>query len=108
MNSLFFSSPFKSLQAPVFSPRWFFVRGAFLLSLYLIMELLGYRDYTCVICGTSPTGNTADQMALIQGMVFVLLYFGATMAAPVFLLSAFFSRLFLGMMGYRPHSRPPV
>lgn len=92
-----FSSPFKFSHAPIFSPRWLLIRGILLLGLFLILELAGFRDYTCVICGTSPTGNPADQNSIILGMFFVILYFGATMAAPIFLLSSLFSRLLQGV-----------
>jgi purine-cytosine permease-like protein len=76
------------VSAPMFSPAGLAVRGAVFLCLLLICHCAGWREYTTVLCGTSPTGNVTDKAALYRGIVYVLTYFGALILTPVLLIAS--------------------
>ena len=76
------------MKANVFSPRGMLVRAAWILVAYAVFHLLGFRDYTCVFCGTSPSGDPGDQTAILLGIVYVFLYFSAVVVVPVLVLGA--------------------
>ena len=71
------------LKAPIFSPKGFAIRAGVLILLFLALHLAGYRDYTCIVCGTSPTGDLGDGFSAGMGVAYILLYFGAWLGAPI-------------------------
>ena len=83
------------LKATIFSPKGFFLRALLLVLVLWIFNLLGYREYTCVICGTSPTGDPGDSTALLIGMCYALTNWATIMGAPILLASAGLFMIFL-------------
>ena len=75
------------------------VRAAWILAAYAFFHLLGFRDYTCVFCGTSPSGDPGDQAAILLGIVYVVLYVSAVVVAPVLVMGAAFLLLLLRVCG---------
>lgn len=80
--------------APFFSPRGFLDRAAMLLLLFAICHFTGLREYTCVISGTSPTGDPADTLANILGLAYFATYSLALLVAPIFVIAAVLMKLF--------------
>ena len=80
--------------APFCSPRGFFDRAVMLLILFALCHFAGLREYTCVISGTSPTGDPADIAANILGLAYFATYALALLLAPVFLIASILLRLF--------------
>ena len=76
------------------APRALLIRAAIIIVAYLITHLLGFRLYTCVLCGTMP-GQNSNTLATL-GIIYVLLYFGTVLVAPVFVIAAGLLKLMEG------------
>lgn len=83
-----------ALKAPTLSPAGMLVWAAFFAVIYWICGALGLREYTCVLCGTSPSGNPADSYSIAMGVGYVILYFLFVLAAPILMIAAIILRLF--------------
>ncbi len=79
--------------APFFSPRGFFDRAVMLLLLFAVCHLAGLREYTCIISGTSPTGDPADTAASMLGIAYFATYSLALLVAPIFAIAAVLLKL---------------
>jgi hypothetical protein len=75
-------------KAPLFSPTGLLLRAALLALVYAALHLAGWREYTSILCGTSPTGNLADQRAALFGLIYVLLRFTVVVGCPVLVIAA--------------------
>jgi hypothetical protein len=75
-------------RAPLFSPLGFLDRGLVLLALFAVAHLLGWRDNTCFISGTSPTGDPLEITANLYGVTYFITYTLALLIAPIFLIGA--------------------
>ena len=76
------------INVPVISPKGFLVRAAIIGTIFLLLYIAGLKEYTCVLCGTSPTGNVADSWSAMLGVSYVLCYFAFIVLAPVLILAA--------------------
>lgn len=76
------------VRAPMFTPQGFVVRALLLTLIFLILELLGLRAYTCILCGSSPTGGAADSTLAILAVIYILSYFAAVLLVPILLIAA--------------------
>jgi hypothetical protein len=85
------------LKAPVFSPKGLMVRALWIVVAFGVFTVLGVQEYTCVICGTSPSGNPADTAAILLGMGYCLLFFAFTMLAPSLFLGGIFMAILIAV-----------
>lgn len=69
--------------------------------LFAVGHLAGLREMTCVLSGTMP----AMQSELFLGVLYVLLWFGAVLVAPIF---AFAGALQLGVVEVAAHVNSPI
>ena len=76
------------INVPVFSPKGFLIRAAIIGAIFLLCYIAGLKEYTCILCGTSPTGNVADSWSAILGAVYVLCYFMFIVLVPVLILAS--------------------
>lgn len=76
-----------------FSPRGFLLRAALLAAFLGILHLLGLRESASVLCGTYPEGAGIPELGAFLGLLYVLVYLGFAVAAPIFVLAAGFLRL---------------
>ena len=91
------------LRARLFSPGGFLLRAAVLTALFLAAHLAGLREYTSIICGTSPTGRQADVAAVTLGAAYGVLYFLFVLAVPALVIGA---AIFLALaLAMRPRRR---
>jgi len=64
------------------------LRSVLIAAAWLAAHLVGWRDYTSIISGTSPTGGTVTVLPLVLGVTYGVLYFGAMLVAPVLVIAA--------------------
>lgn len=70
-------------STPFFTPKGLAVRAVEFAIPFVIAHLLGLRRFTSVLCGTMETGEPARLLSALAGLVYVLLYLGATVVAPI-------------------------
>ena len=75
-------------KADAFSPAAFVVRAAVLTALFCISEILGFREYTSFLSGTSASLTLSWHTAAVLGLVHLLLYVGVILLVPCFLITA--------------------
>jgi hypothetical protein len=75
-------------KADTFSATAFLVRAAAITVLFGFSELLGLREYTTFLSGTSANLNVSWQTASLFGLIHLLLYVGFILFVPIFLLTA--------------------
>jgi hypothetical protein len=89
-------------SAGFFSPAAFVARAAFIALLYGISELGGLREYTTFLSGTSANPNLSWETAALVGAIHIMLYLGAILVAPIFLIAA--GLLAIGNRWFSRHS----
>jgi hypothetical protein len=75
-------------RADTFSPKAFVLRAILITVLSGISELLGLREYTTFLSGTSANVNLSWQTASVLGVIHLLLYVGFILLVPVSLIAA--------------------
>jgi hypothetical protein len=75
-------------QASAFSPTAFVARAVLITALFCVSELLGLREYTTFLSGTSANLNVSWQTAATLGLIHLLLYVGFILLVPIFLIAA--------------------
>lgn len=75
-------------KADTFSPEAFVVRALAISLLFGISELLGLKEYTTFLSGTSANLNLSWQTAALLGCIHLLLYVAFILLVPIFLLTA--------------------
>ncbi len=75
-------------SADAFSPTAFLVRAALITTLFGCSELLGLREYTTFLSGTSASVQMTWQAAATLGLIHLLLYVGFILLVPIFLIAA--------------------
>ena len=75
-------------KAETFSPAGFLLRAILIAVLYCASELLGLREYTTFLSGTSGNVNLGWQMASLLGLIHLLLYVGFILLVPMLLIAA--------------------
>jgi hypothetical protein len=76
------------LTGPRLSPHGLLSCAAILTLTFMFMHLLGLREYTTIISGTSPTGDPQDWFAALIGVFYILFYLAFTMLVPLLLIAA--------------------
>jgi hypothetical protein len=67
-----------------FSPLSLLMRAAFLLIVFGVFHLLGWRDDTRILSGTSLPSDAA----VVRGLLYAAAYFSAVIVSPILLLAA--------------------
>jgi len=75
-------------NAGAFSPPAFVVRATIISILFFVSEILGLREYTTFLSGTSANLNVSWQTAATVGLIHLLLYIGFVLLVPIFLITA--------------------
>jgi hypothetical protein len=75
-------------KADAFSPTAFCVRACLVTLLFCVSELLGLREYTTFLSGTSANLNVSWQTAATLGLIHLFLYVAFILLVPVFLIAA--------------------
>ena len=85
---------FNPFKVRFFSAQSFLARGVLLLAVFAILHLLGLREYTSFISGTT-SGSSGD----LLGITYFLAYSLALFIAPVLLIAAVFMKIFSRLAG---------
>ena len=105
MNTKNIKSRFLNLyRAPIFSPKGFLVRAAVIGVIYLALHAAGFREYTSIVCGSSPTGNPADTFSNVLGVAYLVFYFACVIGVPMLLIAAGILSI-LGRLMKRPETK---
>jgi hypothetical protein len=75
-------------HAETFSPTAFVVRAVFITALFCLSEILGLREYTTFLSGTSANLNLGWQTASLLGLIHLLFYVGFILLVPISLITA--------------------
>ena len=75
-------------KAEAFSPEAFVLRALYISALFAISEIVGLREYTTFLSGTSANLNLSLQTAAILGCIHLLLYVAFILLVPIFLITA--------------------
>lgn len=70
------------------SARGFAARALMLSMAFAICHGAGFREYTSVLCGTSPTGQALDALSALLACLYLVVYLAFVLIVPVMLLSA--------------------
>ncbi len=79
--------------------------AALLIAFFLALHVLGLRDHVSFLSGTQPPSH----FAVVAGVSYILAWFGAVLAAPVFAIDAvvYIVLTAVGRALARRHSRAP-
>jgi hypothetical protein len=80
-----------------FSAKYFFTRGLELAGLFLIAHLAGLREYTTFLSGTTGDLGTSIERSGIYGTIYIVLYLGCVVVAPILILASGLLRLWEGV-----------
>ena len=72
---------------------------------YIVLHLLGWREYTCFLSGTITPGAVGTRQA-VMGAFYVFAYLGFVLAVPILLLASGIFSLLLRIAG-RPQKTSP-
>lgn len=75
-------------RVETFSPTAFLVRAVVITAFFCLSELLGLREYTTFLSGTTANVNLSWQTAAALGLIHLLLYVGFVGLVPVFVIAA--------------------
>ena len=75
-------------KAPPFSPTAFVIRAIIITVLFSSSELLGLREYTTFLSGTSANVNLTWQTASFLGLIHLLIYVAFILLVPISLITA--------------------
>ena len=70
------------------STRYFLMRALALGVLFLVAHLAGLREYTTFLSGTAANPEAGLRWSSFLGMVYIVLYLGFVVAAPILVLTA--------------------
>ncbi len=79
---------YKMFYSNFLSPEWYISRAVIIIILYLFFHFLGLREYTSIICGTSPTDYMGRIFPVTMGVMYGMAYFAFVTLAPIFFISA--------------------
>jgi hypothetical protein len=74
-------------KATAFSPAGFLLRAVIITVLFCASELLGLREYTTFLSGTSGNVDLSWQMASLLGLIHLLLYVGCILLVPILMIA---------------------
>ena len=86
------NEPVQSRRTPwsgaFFSAQYFWVRAVVLGIFFLLAHLAGLREYTTFLSGTTGNADMSFRLSAIYGTIYLVLYMGCVVLAPIFLLAA--------------------
>lgn len=72
----------------ILTPRGMLQRALGIVAVFAICHLVGWREYTTIISGTSPTGNPANFWSIVPGCIYAVIYFAMVIAMPILVIAA--------------------
>lgn len=97
MSEIVKNNSFNPFKVKFFSAYAFFTRALLILAIFVVLHLLGWRDYTSFISGTT-SGGIND----IFGIAYFIMYSLALYLAPVLLIASAIFALITKLAGAEP------
>ena len=94
-------------KSEAFSPTAFIVRALVIAVFFCISELLGLREYTSFLSGTSANLTVSWQTSATLGLIHLLLYVAFVLLTPIFLITAALLAAWEKARGQRCAERTP-
>jgi len=88
MSSFKKSGFYKMFYSEFLTPEWYISRSVIIIILYLFFHFLGLREYTSIICGTSPADYMSRIFPVTMGIMYGMTYFAFVTLSPIFFISA--------------------
>jgi hypothetical protein len=100
-------------KAGAFSPAGLVLRAILITVLLCVSELLGLREYTTFLSGTSANVNLSWHTASLLGLIHLLLYVAFILLVPILLIAAALLAAWTRWKGQAPScgagpSQPPL
>lgn len=79
------------MTAPVgeiLSPKGLLVRAAVLAVVFVILHLVGLRDFAGFLCGTLEAEEGMRELSALLGFVYVIMYLAFVVVAPILVIAA--------------------
>ena len=70
------------------TPSGLVVRAALGVLAFIVLHAVGFRAYTTILSGTSPTGEQVAYVDMLKMVAYVLSYLFSTILAPILLIAA--------------------
>jgi len=74
----------------IWTPKGLITRALVGIIAYIIFSLLGFRQYTAVLSGTSPSGHGISSIDIMLMGVYVFSFLYATIVSPILCIAAGF------------------
>jgi hypothetical protein len=78
----------KRLMGEFFTPKYFVVRAVALALFFFVAHILGLREYTTFLTGTTGRPGVNLETSALLGTIYICLYLGFMVAAPILALAA--------------------
>ena len=79
-----------STRFSLLTPSGLVVRAALGVVAFIVLHAIGFRAYTTILSGTSPTGEQVAYVDMLKMVAYVLGYLFSTILAPILLIAAAF------------------
>ena len=70
------------------TPSGLIARAALGILVFIVLHVIGFRAYTTLLSGTSPTGEQVAYVDMLKMVAYVLSYLFTTMVAPILVIAA--------------------
>jgi len=70
------------------TPSGLVARAALGVVAFIVLHAIGFRAYTTLLSGTSPTGEQVAYVDMVKMVAYVLSYLFSTVVAPILLIAA--------------------
>ena len=81
--------------------RWFIIGALLCILAFSLVHLLGFREYTSFLSGT----GSLKEEDIVNGMVYIVMYAGFVIAAPVLLIAACLLKIFVSVKWPEKHEQ---
>ena len=78
------------VSAPLLTPAGLAGRALLIVTLFIVCHLLGWREHTTFLSGTSADAGTGMGASAVLGLIYIAAYFGLVLLAPILLLASLF------------------
>ena len=72
----------------IWTPKGFVVRAAIIALFFAVCHLLGWREHTSFLCGTTGSTSAGGHLSAVLGVIYIVAYLGFVLVAPMLVLAA--------------------
>jgi len=104
MNKGFWQKSRELWRAELFSPKGFVQRAILICVAFAVVHLLGLREFTSVLNGTTGSVEMGRGESAMLGFIYILSYLAFVLLVPILLLAA---AIFAGWKKFTPAQKAP-